>query len=136
MKIQVIINAKTRLIMLVCSGRGKEHDFALYKRSVGSDIHEDALLYADLGYLGMEAFHEKSKLPIKRKKKQDLSEKDKAYNKRLSKKRVRIEHTNARIKTFKIMSYPYRNSRKRHILRAYLICAIINFENKSRRYPI
>jgi hypothetical protein len=65
MKIQVIINGITRKIMSVYSGKGGEHDFALYKRTVAFDIHEEALLYADSGYQGIEAFHEKSMIPIK-----------------------------------------------------------------------
>ena len=35
---------------------------------------------------------------------------------------------NAQIKVFKIMSYPYRNRRRRHRLRTKLICAILNAE--------
>jgi IS5 family transposase len=130
MKIQVLINGMTRKIMSVHSGKGSEHDFAVYKRTVAFDIHANALLYADSGYQGIEAFHEKSMIPIKARPKQEQSKKDRAYNKRLSKKRVRIEHTNAKIKTFKIMSYPYRNRRTRHFLRASLICSVINFELK------
>jgi hypothetical protein len=41
---------------------------------------------------------------------------------------VVIEHINAKIKTFKIMAYPYRNHCNRHLLRMTLICGIINYE--------
>jgi len=37
-----------------------------------------------------------------------------------------IENINAKIKVFKIISYPYRNRRQRHLLRTKLVCAIIN----------
>jgi hypothetical protein len=85
-------------------------------------------VYGDLGYLGMEKFHAESIIPIKSSKNHPLSGKDKAYNKRLARKRVIVEHINAKIKTFKIMSYPYRNRRRRHLLRMLLVCGIINFE--------
>jgi hypothetical protein len=127
----VIINGRTRKIIAVHTGKGREHDFAVYKRTVGSYMNGETLLYADLGYMGIDAFHAKSKIPIKAKKNQELSEKDKLYNKRLSKKRIHIEHINAKIKTFKIMSYPYRNHRKRHLLRLSLICSVINLELKQ-----
>ena len=61
-------------------------------------------------------------------KNRPLTEGEKAYNKELSRRRVFIENINARIKVFKIMAYPYRNQRSRHLLRTKLICAILNAE--------
>jgi hypothetical protein len=89
-------------------------------------------VYADLGYLGIDAYHANSKIPKKASKLHPLSDKDKAHNKRLARKRVIVEHINAKIKTFKSMAYPYRNHCKRHLLRVLLICGIINFE-KGRK---
>jgi len=87
------------------------------------------LIQTDLGYLGIENIHNNSQLPIKESKYHKLTQREKAYNKRLAKQRVVIEHINAKIKTFKITAYPYRNRRRRHLLRMLLICGIINFEN-------
>ncbi|MDR0638446.1 MAG: hypothetical protein LBG27_06045, partial [Spirochaetaceae bacterium] len=42
-------------------------------------------------------------------KNRPLTGREKAYNKRLSGKRVSVEHISAKIKTFKIMACPYRN---------------------------
>jgi hypothetical protein len=122
------VKGKRWEIIDVREGRGKEHDFNLYKRTIGAQVHEAISVYADLGYLGIKGFHAKSKIPRKASKKHPLTEKDKAYNKRLAKKRVIVEHINAKIKTFKSMSYPYRNHCKRHLLRVSLICGIINYE--------
>ena len=77
-------------------------------------MHESIPVYADLGYLGIEELHANSKIPRKASKYHPLSDKDKAYNRRLSKKRVVGEDINAKIKTFKSMAYPYRNHCKRH----------------------
>jgi hypothetical protein len=85
-------------------------------------------VYTDLGYFGIQAYHANSKTPKKASKLHPLSDKDKEYNKRLARKRVIVEHINAKIKTFKSMAYPYRNHCKRHFLRVLLICGIINFE--------
>jgi len=82
-----------------------------------------------LGYLGIEKFHSNSQIPIKESKNHKLTDHEKAYNKKLAEKRVVIEHIIAKIKTFKITAYPYRNRRRRHLLRMTLICGIINFEN-------
>ena len=64
-------------------------------------------MYADLGYLGIEKFHKNSKIPRKSSKLHPLSDTDKSYNKRLARKRIVVEHINAKIKTFKIMAHPY-----------------------------
>jgi hypothetical protein len=64
----------------------------------------------------------------KARKKRKLAKGEKAYDKRVARKQVFVEHVNAKIKTFKSMAYLYRNHCKRHVLRMSLICGIINFE--------
>jgi hypothetical protein len=111
--------------------KGSVHDFKLYKETIGKNIDESITLQADLGYLGIEKLHANSQIPIKKSKNHKLAKREKAYNKMLSRQRVAIEHINAKIKTFKIVAYPYRNRRRRHLLRMTLICGIINFERKG-----
>jgi hypothetical protein len=89
-------------------------------------------MYADLGYLGINKLHANCKIPRKASKLRPLSDRDKAYNKRLAQKRVIVEHINAKIKTFKIMAYPYRNHCRRHLFRMSLICGIINYEKRRK----
>jgi len=86
------------------------------------------IILADSGYQGIQEYHEWSLIPIKKSKKRVLSEAEKAFNRELSRRRIVIENINAQIKVFKIMSYPYRNRRRRHLLRTKLICAILNAE--------
>jgi len=128
----VVINGRSRKIIDVAEGLGHEHDFNVFKRTIGTMMDEDILMYGDLGYLGIYDYHANSIIPIKASKNNPLSEKEKAYNKRLVRKRVAVEHINAKIKTFKIMAYPYRNHCKRHLLRLSLICGVINFENRRK----
>jgi hypothetical protein len=83
--------------------------------------------------LGIGALHAGSQIPKKASKRHGLSRRETAYNKRPAKKRVVIEHVNAKIKTFKGMAYPYRNhcnrtEGPRHLLRLSLICGFIIFE--------
>ena len=89
-------------------------------------------MYIDLGYLGIDELHVNSKVPRKASKLHPLTDKDKAYNTRLARKRVVVEHINAKIKTFKSMAYPYRNHCRRHLLRMSLICGIINFDTRCK----
>jgi len=109
--------------------KGGVHDFKLYKDTVGKNVDESIIMQTDLGYLGIEKLHANSEVPYKESKNHKLTKSEKAYNKRLARQRVVIEHINAKIKTFKIMAYPYRNHCKKHLLRMTLICGIINFEN-------
>ena len=109
--------------------KGSEHDFKVYKDTIGKSVSNSLPLDADLGYLGIEEYHSNSFIPIKASKKHPLTEEEKAYNKLLARRRVVIEHINGRIKVFKCMAYPYRGHYcNRHSLRMKLICGIINYD--------
>jgi hypothetical protein len=100
----------------------------MYKESIGSSVSGSIPIDADIGYLGIEAYHPNSFIPIKSSKNHQLTKREKAYNKRLA-RRVVIEHINAKIKTYKSMAYPYRGHyRDRHSLRMSLICGLINYD--------
>jgi hypothetical protein len=113
----------------VQEAKGSEHDFKVFKDTIGKGISNSIPLDADLGYLGIEAYHSNGFIPVKSSKKHQLTKREKAYNKRLAKRRVVIEHVNAKIKVFRCMSYPYRgHCCNRHSLRMNLICGIINYD--------
>ncbi|GHU21738.1 hypothetical protein FACS1894164_02710 [Spirochaetia bacterium] len=108
--------------------KGSVHDFKMYKDTIEKAVDPSILIQADLGYLRIEGLHANSQIAKKASKYHELNKRELAYNKRLAKKRVAIEHINAKIKTCKSMVYPYRNHCRRHLLRISLICGIINFE--------
>jgi hypothetical protein len=124
----VIINRKNKEIIDIRQGKGRVHDFELFKATIGASIDESIKVRADLGYPGIKEYHANSVIPKKASKNRRLTDREKAYNTRLARQRVMIEHINAKIKTFKITAYPYRNHCKRHLLRMTLICGLINFE--------
>jgi transposase len=106
---------------------GKRHDFKLFKDEfIGID--EFIQLLADSGYQGIVEFHENSKTPVKKRKNQELTSEEKAYNRELSRMRIVIENINRRIKRFKIMCDRYRNKRKRHGLRMTILCGLHNMD--------
>jgi hypothetical protein len=116
------------MILNAREAKGSIHDFQVYKDTVGKGVNESILIRADLGYLGIEKLHENSRMPKKESRPHKPTGREKAYNKRLARKRVVIEHINEKIKTFKSMAYPYRNHCRRHLLRMSLICGIISYE--------
>jgi len=47
------------------------------KRTIGTKVHKSLPVYIDLGYMGINEFHEKSNIPRKAGKLHSLSGKDK-----------------------------------------------------------
>ena len=117
------------LNMIICLsfGKGKEHDFNIFKRSK-LRFHRNIPLLLDTGYTGISKYHKNSILPIKRVKRKPVSKKDKQFNRTVSSLRVSNEHAIGFVKRFKILSERYRNRRKRFTLRFNLIAGIANFD--------
>ena len=82
-------------------------------------------------YQGLADYHANCEVPFKKGKNRPLTAEEKAFNRRLARERIVIEHVNREIKTFKIMSERYRNRRRRHKLRMTLLCALRNKEIKQ-----
>ena len=123
----MIINGETAEIICIAQAMGKTHDFKLFKDEfIGID--ELIQLLADSGYQGIIELHSNSKTPIKKRKNQELTAEEKAYNRELSRLRILIENVNRRIKRFKIMCDRYRNKRKRHGLRMSILCGLHNLD--------
>ena len=128
-KTQIIVDKKTKLIICIQQGKGKEHDFTVFKKSKIKMANEIEIL-ADKGYQGINKFHGNSKIPFKKTKKKKLSKEQKKFNKELNKERVVIEHINRQLKIFRILSSRYRNRRRKFGLRFNLIAGIYNYELK------
>jgi hypothetical protein len=129
LKTQVIIERNTLEILDVYEAKGSEHDCKMYKDSIGKSVSSSIPVDADLGFQGIKQYHPNSFIPVKASKNHQMTEEEKAYNKELAGRRVVIEHINVKIKTFRCMSYPYREHRQnRHSLRMALICGLINYD--------
>lgn len=63
----MIITGKGKVICVV-TGKGRMHDFRLFKES-NTRLHPDVSLKTDSGYQGIRKLHQKSELPHKRSKK-------------------------------------------------------------------
>jgi len=57
-----------------------------------------------------------------------LTDSQKEQNKKEATARICVEHVNAKLKTFQILTQKYRNRRKRFNLRFNLICGLVNFD--------
>ena len=91
-----------------------------------------------MGYLGIKDDFPKlsCKLPFKRnlgRGKIDVkAEEQKASNKVLAKERVVVEHTNSRVKKFRIFGDELRNHLKRYDLVTDIVCGLVNFRRSGK----
>ena len=83
----------------------------------------------DLGYLGVKNDFPTVKyvLPFKKKRKIELSDEEKKYNRKHSKLRVIVEHTVSRIKKFGIMGTKFRNKLGRYDHASDIVSGLVNF---------
>ena len=127
LKSQLVIDAQTQQVICTFFGKGRRHDFKLFKAS-SIHFHPSTESLQDKGYQGMQKLHVHCRLPKKKPRGGKLTAEDKAYNRQLARERVGVEHINRRLKVFRILSGRYRNRRKRFGLRCNLIAALYNFE--------
>ena len=122
-----MINGATGKIICVSEAKESAHDFEMFKES---DIHllDDILCVGDKGFQRICDFHAFSVTPFKKPRGGELTAEQKAFNRNLSKYRIRIEHVNRRINCFKMFKYCYRNKQKKHLYRFSLICGIYNYD--------
>ena len=116
---------KTRKIICTAFGKGRRHDFKLFKDSK-THIHPSTKYSVDTGYQGIAKLHSNVEIPKKRNKKNPLTIQDKEKNKIISFERVVIENIIREVKIFRMVAEKYRNRRKKFGLRFNLIAAIYN----------
>ena len=136
-KTQLTVNQDGFIVHKTPHAMGSTHDYTLYKRS-HPDLPNNVRLGLDLGYKGIEKDYPKLNcvLPIKRKnpgrgkrgvKGPELSAEQKAFNKALAKERVVVEHTNSRVKKFRVWADEFRNRLKHYDVMTNIVCGLVNF---------
>ena len=127
LKSQVVVDQVNKQIICTAQGKGREHDFSLFKSSQVR-FKQEVVCLADKGYQGIAKIHPKSCTPKKKPTGGSLSVEDRHLNRQLAKLRVVGEHINRSLKIFKILSERYRNRRKRFGLRLNLIAGLYNYD--------
>lgn len=126
MKSQLVVDIKTKQIVCIACGKGRQHDFKIWKRS-RTLARESVKYLADKGYQGIQKSHANSQTPLKKKRGQTLERESRKINRDLAKQRIVVEHINRCLKIFRLLSSRYRNRRKRFNLRLSLIAGIYNY---------
>ena len=123
----MLLETGTRRILAVCAGKGRRHDFHLYKQS-RVRVHPSVSMHADTGYQGLQKLHANTHKPAKATKKHPLTREQKQTNRQINSRRVVVEHAIRRLKVFRLLGERYRNRRKRFGLRLNLIAALTNLQ--------
>ena len=115
--------------------RGRIHDYEIFKNKHPPITPLQVENVFDLGYMGVNNdYHTvKSVLPFRKsRKKSELSNEEKKYNRKHSKLRVIVEHTISRIKKYGIMGARFRNRLGRYDRTSDIVSGLMNFRIMMR----
>nr|WP_269091846.1 transposase [Acinetobacter sp. SM34] len=121
------IHYETMQIISIGLAQGSTHDFQLFKDQRKKQKYK-AIMLVDKVYQGLSQLGVRCLIPFKVGKNKPLTLLHKQINREIGKHRIRIEHVNGKLKTFRILATRYRNRRKRMSLRLNLIAAIYNMD--------
>lgn len=134
LKSQVTVDAYTGEILDVApseSGRGQ--DKGCFNRSGTVDrLPDDTAYMADLGYPGLEKDLPNAAIPRKKPREKPRPEEDKDYNTMFASKRVVVEHTIGRIRSYQALTARDRNHRRHHTDRVVAVSGVVNSTKRSR----
>ena len=123
-KTEAIITQQGRIVSVSPPVPGRVSDITVRRR--GPALPKGSRLYADSGYQGVQEDHPDVEIPYKKTKKQKLTKEERAYNHALSRFRVRVEHTFAKIKSFRMFSERFRYSKATYAAKFSAIAGIVN----------
>ena len=125
MKAQLLVSQENKMIYGVVSGKGKTHDFKMFRES-RTHIAPDVKILGDSGYQGIKDIHTNSRTPVKKTKGKKLTKRQKLYNYLLSKKRIVIKNVIRHCKIFRITKDVYRGKHKNHGKIWNLVAKLVN----------
>ena len=103
LKTQLITDENGEIIQVNGGFRGPKSDIEIYRATRLAKGWQEKPKIADKAYIG-----EKIQVPKKKPKGGELTEAEKAVNRELSQKRIRVEHSIRRVKGFRIVRDEYR----------------------------
>ena len=105
-KAEMVVDPRRRIIQVSKPYPGRVHDFNIRKQEGSLPA---VPILADLGYQGLQNCHSAAVfIPKKKPKNGSLSDAEKAENKKLSRRRIVVEHVFAHLKKWQILAACYR----------------------------
>lgn len=130
----VAASRKKEILMLGPTHGGKEHDYPILKKSkLPEHIPENIKTYVDLGFKGIQKDYPlRIIIPFRKPRTRKLTGKQKKFNKKVSRFRVRVENALAGVKRLHCITDVCRNKceeLKDHLM--WLSCGLWNFHLKA-----
>lgn len=127
-KTQVAIRADTgQVVDLPPSRRGPAADLTLLKESrLLERLPDDAIPIGDLAYIGIDALHPRGATPRRKPRGKPRPPEDIAFNTAFARRRVPVEHTIGRLRTYQALTQTDRHHRRSHTQRARAIAGLVN----------
>lgn len=123
-KTEIVVTQAGRIAAVSKPMPGRVHDLEVRRRSC--PLPKEAQVYADSGYQGIHKDHPNAEIPFKRSKKRPLTKDERDYNHALSRYRVRVEHSIAKIKKFRMFSERFRYPKPTYAAKFALVAGIVN----------
>jgi len=135
-KTQLTVNSNGLIIHRTNHARGRTHDYTLFRHN-HPDLPEKVSSILDLGYLGIQCDYPEMnpRIPFRRQgggtghggeKAPELTPEQKAFNTQLSKERIVVEHTIARLKKFRVMADEFRNRLRHYDVMTNIVSGLVN----------
>ena len=129
---QLVVGPVGRIFSVSAAYPGSVHDFRIYKEQKGRDRFHGIPKKADGGYQGIAAYDRLAEIPFKKPRNGELTAEQRAYNRDLSRKRIKVENVIRELKIFKILSETYRNRRRNHGIKTNIVAGIVNMKVEKR----
>lgn len=130
-KTQIVVDTLGRIVHVSRSYPARVHDKTLLiKEKTLDKIPPDIKKLVDKGYVKIQKLYPDHAIciPIKRSRwKRTLTRSEKIKNTKLSKKRIKVEHTISRLKKYSILSQTYRSDEKDYNRHFRNIASLCNF---------
>ncbi|MEM2760415.1 MAG: transposase family protein [Nitrososphaerales archaeon] len=123
-----MVNADGLILHRTGHEKGRKHDYAIFKEN-HPKIPSEVERYVDLGYKGVQRDFPEAKwvIPVKKRRKRKLTKGERRYNRKVARKRVRVEHVISKVKKFGIMGNRFRNRLKHYDDASDIVCGLVNF---------
>jgi DDE superfamily endonuclease/Helix-turn-helix of DDE superfamily endonuclease len=116
-----------RIVDLPPSVRGPTNDLALLQASgLLGRLPDGVGALGDLAYVGIAALHPRGATPRRKPRGKPRPDQDVAYNTAFARRRVPVEHTIARLRSYQALTQTDRHHRRDHTLRTRAVAGLVN----------
>lgn len=134
-KTQIVVSDTGRILHVSKSLPGRYHDYDLFKReNVFKWLPREVEKWVDKGYDGiLKDFPDHAQttwIPFKkRRNKPKLSLSERRYNRKVNRKRIKVEHKISHLKKYQLLSQIYRHRRPTYQQDFRNVAALVNFRH-------